>query len=230
MPKKYKHRKTISIKGKRYNIYAYDLITLGQKISDKIKDVEEKSKTVGSDTLMSDWAAACVNAYKRKLSEKTRRHYMNSIKNHILLEIGHMRIEDVRPIHCQNILNNQEGFSKSHINTIYQQLRFLFKHAVGDRLIVMDPTTNLVKPDGTQGHRRALTPAERELFLRIAVTDRRYYIYLLMMLCGCRPSESYACEGRDLSLSEGYPILHIMGTKTDNADRFVPVPDEFINS
>ena len=123
MPKKYKHRKTISIKGKRYNIYAYDLITLGQKISDKIKDVEEKSKTVGSDTLMSDWAAACVNAYKRKLSEKTRRHYMNSIKNHILLEIGHMRIEDVRPIHCQNILNNQEGFSKSPATVPFQACR-----------------------------------------------------------------------------------------------------------
>ena len=132
MPKKYKHRKIISIKGKRYNIYVYDLITLGQKISDKIKDVEEKSKTFGGDTLMSDWATACVNAYKRKLSEKTRRHYMNSIKNHILPEIGHMLIEDVRPINCQNILNNQEGFSKSHINTIYQQLRFLFRHAVGD--------------------------------------------------------------------------------------------------
>lgn len=70
MPKKYKHRKTISIKGKRYNIYAYDLITLGQKISDKIKDVEEKSKPFGGDTLMSDWATACVNAYNESCPKK----------------------------------------------------------------------------------------------------------------------------------------------------------------
>ena len=32
--------------------------------------------------------------------------------------------------------------------------------------------------------------------------------------------------GKDLSMRDGYPLLHIRGSKTHNSDRFVPVPYE----
>ena len=32
--------------------------------------------------------------------------------------------------------------------------------------------------------------------------------------------------GKDIQVIDGYYLLHIRGTKTNNADRFVPIPDE----
>lgn len=44
-----------------------------------------------------------------------------------------------------------------------------------------------------------------------------------MIFCGYRPSEAANCTGRDIVMKNGYPMLHIRGTKTSNADRFVPI-------
>lgn len=51
---------------------------------------------------------------------------------------------------------------------------------------------------------------------------------MLMLFCGCRPSEARAVMGYDIHiLSNGLPALHIRGTKTANSDRVVPIPPEF---
>ena len=42
-----------------------------------------------------------------------------------------------------------------------------------------------------------------------------------MYYCGCRPGEAIALIGKDIG-KDG--LLHIRGTKTVNADRYVPIP------
>lgn len=58
----------------------------------------------------------------------------------------------------------------------------------------------------------------------VAKTDRRFYLFLLMLDCGCRPSESAEVKGMDIMVKDDIPLLHIRGTKTVNADRVVPIP------
>ncbi|MBO6285659.1 MAG: tyrosine-type recombinase/integrase [Bacilli bacterium] len=50
-----------------------------------------------------------------------------------------------------------------------------------------------------------------------------------MLLCSCRPHEASECKRSDVSILEGVPVLHIRGTKTANADRYVPMPDWFFD-
>ncbi len=51
-----------------------------------------------------------------------------------------------------------------------------------------------------------------------------------MYYCGCRTSEAMEAMGKDImKITENgktYNVLHIRGTKTKNADRNVPLPDE----
>ena len=51
-----------------------------------------------------------------------------------------------------------------------------------------------------------------------------------MYYCGCRTSEAKEAMGKDIfKINDGvitYPVLHIRGTKTVNADRNVPIPPE----
>ena len=136
-----------------------------------------------------------------------------------------MGIKDITPLDLQQVLNQQEGKSKTQINEVYQALRFLFKHAVENHLRADDPTLFLQKPIGRHNARRALTRTEREAVLNVASTDKRYYLYLLMLLCGCRPSEAAECKGSDIKVIDNCPMLHIRGTKTALSDRLVPLPD-----
>ena len=225
--KKYKYRKRFTYRGKTYSVYADTQVELGQKYAEKLQHLQDDVELVGENTLISVWALKCIDTYKIGQKEITKKKYVARVKHCILDQIGDRTISDVTPIELQSVLNMQSGKSKTQINEVYQALRFIFRHAVENHMRSDDPTIYLEKPAGTQHARRALTDMERRAVIAVGVTNRRYYFYLLMLLCGCRPSEAAECQGRDVSRERECYMLHIRGTKTEKSDRYVPIPDDF---
>ena len=224
MPKKYKYTSSFTYEGRRYYIHADTKADLAVRKAMKLRDLEEGRVTVTGSMSVTAWTYRAIETYKTNQKEITRKKYVNRVRHCILEHIGDMQLKSVKPLHCQNVLNLQQGNSKAQINEVYNALQFIFKKAVANNLILSNPAENIEKPAGTRTRRRAITEHEREHILRVAVTDRRYYLYLLMLLCGCRPEEAAEAKGMDISKKQGYPILHIRGTKTVNADRYVPIP------
>ncbi len=225
MAKKYKYRASFTFEGKRYFVKSNTKADLAVKKAMKLRDLEEGKITVTGTMTVSAWTNRAIETYKTSQKEVTRKIYLGRVEHCILEHIGDMQLKSVKPIHCQNVLNLQQGKSKSQINEVYNALQFIFKKAVANQLIVSNPAENIEKPAGrSRVHRRAITEHEREHILKVAVTDRRYYLYLLMLQCGCRPSEAAEAKGFDISIKQGYPLLHIRGTKSSNAERYVPIP------
>lgn len=224
--KKYKYRKTFFYDGIRYDVRANDPVELGVKIAEKKAELQDADRTVSGDTTLKRWAEECTETYKTNQSDVTREKFVQRMKTSILSEIGDMPLKKIKPLHVQKVLNLQSGKSPTQVNEVYHTLRFLFSHAYLNHLIPSDPTRGLVRPRmKKREHRRALTPEERKYFLYIGEQDRRFYLFLLMLLCGCRPEEASYCKGSDLSTEEGINYLHIRGTKTAFSDRYVPVPN-----
>lgn len=224
MPKKYKYKRTIEYDSKRYWIYADTLEELGRKKILKLQELEKKQSR-DKHLLVADYIPRCIDTYKQGQQEKTRKEYKQILNRGITAHIGDVPLVKVTPELCQNVLNMQSGKSKTQINYIYQGLKFIFSHALAEGYILENPTLLLKKPKGTYHPRRALTPLERETLINAASKERKYYCFLLMLFCGCRPSEACSCKGSDISVNDdGTPILHIRGTKTKNADRYVPIP------
>ena len=225
--KKYKYRKRFRYRGKLYSVYADSLVELGQKYAEKLHDLEEGIEIINGNTLISVWTLKCIDAYKTRQKPLTKKKYISRVKHSILSKIGNKTVSEITPMELQQVLNDQIGNSKTQINEVYQALRFIFRHAVENHLRTDDPTQYLEKPAGTHHGRRALTALERKAVLDVGMTDRRYYLYLLMLLCGCRPSEAAECQGRDISRESGCYMLHVRGTKTEKSNRYVPIPDDF---
>ena len=223
--KKYKYKKTFTYAGKRYYVHANTLEEFGEKKANKIASLKRQEKEA-SDVTVREWAETCIETYKTGQAESTRRIYMYRVNHCILEYIGEMRMVDITPLHCQQVLNHQAGKSKAHISEVSNALKFIFSHAAFNEIIDKDPTIMLKKPKGTYKGRRALTVQEREVFLEVAQKDRMFYGFLLMLYCGCRPLEAHNCMGSDFHMVDGQPMLHIRGTKTANADRNVPIPPE----
>ena len=222
-------RKAFTFEGKRYWVSGYSNDELIEKMTLKKKELEDGRITINNSTLFKDWAIECIETYKTNQKEVTKKTYMYRI-NHCLIEpLGNMKLKSIKPIHCQQVLNDLAGKSKSHINIVYQALNFILDKAVDNNLIPTNPAKGITKPSGTKTTRRAITEYEREHIIKVAKTRPKYNMYLLMLFCGCRPSEACEVQGRDLEMVEGYPMLHIRGTKTDNADRHVPMPMELLD-
>lgn len=228
MAKKYKYVKDVTIQGKRYKIRANTLVELGEKIAKKKIEIESGKITFNGNTLVKDWAIQCVEIYKTNQKEITRTSYINRMKHCILEDIGHYQIKEVKPLHCQSCLNKQQGKSKRQINEVYQIMNFIFSKAVENNMILSNPAQNIIKPTGTKTARRAITEKERYHLEKIIKENNRFLIFLIMLKCGCRPSEAINLQGMDIQEKDGLKVLHIRGTKTDNADRYVPLPYELI--
>ena len=225
--KKKKIKKSFTFDGKRYWIRGDTLEEVLKKEALKLRDLEEGRIIISGSMTVAQWAERCISVYKPNLSDNYRSNMMLRIKKHILSVIGSMQVKQVKPLMCQEILNNQAGMSKSHITKVHQELCFIFEKAVENHLILDSPAKNLTRPKGTQGKRRSLTDNERKHLLLVCSKNDRFLLFLLMLYCGCRPAEAIRARGMDITTLEGLNVLHIRGTKTENADRYVPIPDDF---
>lgn len=226
MPKKFKYRKTFTFNGKRYTVYADDEMQLIRKLQEKLDALKRGEVIVSSSMLLDDWAEECIETYKVRQQKRTKYNYKNHYKNLIGKYIGKQRLKDIKPLDCQNVLNAASSKSQYEINQAYQIMNFLFNHAVENDLLPRSPAVGLIRPQGYREERRALTEAESNAAERIFCRTDKYRLFELMLYCGCRPAEAAGCMGKDLVDVDGYHCLHIRGTKTKNADRIVPVPDQ----
>lgn len=221
--KKYKYGKSITIDGKRYYIRADTLEELGAKIALKRRDVEEGRVLVTSSMTVDKWAEICTETYRQGIKEKRKEDIKRRYQNYISPVIGGFQLKQVKPIQCQQIVNQAQG--RPFGRALSQELTFLFRQAVKNKLIYENPAEDIAKPPIPKSTRRALTKHEREHFLRVCADTDKFRVFELMYYCGCRPSEARRCIGADMTINDGFPMLHIRGTKSASADRVVPVPD-----
>lgn len=217
--------RSFTFDGKRYYVTAENEKLAERKIANKLHDLEEGKITIANTMLVKDWALRAVEVYKTGQAEITQKKYMQRMNHSILEHIGNMQLKQVKPLHCQNVLNLQAGKSKRHINEVCQILKFIFRTALENKLILENPAANIIKPAGYKGSRRAISEIERNAFLTVCEKNDRFLLFMLMLCCGCRPSEACEAKGMDIKMMEDHPVLHIRGTKTEKADRFVPIPD-----
>ncbi|MBR5281063.1 MAG: tyrosine-type recombinase/integrase family protein [Clostridia bacterium] len=217
-------RKTFTYNGKRYTVRGKTEEEALRKLIEKQIELKNNDTQL-SDITVKTWAYKVMETYKPNVSEEYKRQMLYRLNGHILPAIGAKKLKDVTPLDCQLILNSQKGKSKSHIEKIYQELNFIFFTAVKNDLIRKNPADGVEKPSGTNRKRRALTPEERKHLLAVLPSDPRFVFFALMLYCGCRPAEAANVLYEDVKEIDGVAVLHIRGTKTANADRYVPIPD-----
>lgn len=211
--------------GKRYKVYGK---TLPEAIEKKIelRHKLETAEIFGSSMTVRQWTETALATYKPNVGEDYKSQMTLRINKHILSQIGALQLKDVQPIHCQLVLNTQAGKSASHIKKIRQEMYFIFDTARKNGHIRVNPCEDVTAPKGKKGTRRAITAEERKHFLKVAPLDPRYNLFMLMLFCGLRSSEAMNIKYEDIMEINGAKFFHVRGTKTENADRMVPIPPE----
>lgn len=229
MGKTYKYTKTFTFEGQRYYVRGNTLDEVYEKKAQKLTAMKLGQVTVDGNMTVSQWSEQAIRVYKRGIKDISRQDVEYRIGKFILPHIGSLSVKDVRPIHCQQVLNSVAGQSSSQVKKIYQYLRFIFRTAKENHLILESPAEGLVMPNSVVGHRRSITAEERSHFEAVAREFPQFVFFELMLYCGCRPSEARAASGGDLSIRDGVPLFHIRGTKTALSDRHVPIPESLYN-
>ena len=123
---------------------------------------------VTNDLTVNQWYDFWINNYKMDIVkdntvDQYRCRYQYNIKN----AIGNMKLTDVKPMHCQRLLNQMFDCGKySHgtINLVKVTLHDMFKYAVENEYILKNPADNLKMKPATKAERRVLSREEQKIF------------------------------------------------------------------
>lgn len=219
-------RGAFSYEGRRYYVSGKDKTEVEVKKAMRLKELQEGT-VIESNMLVRDWAKEWLETYKiGSCNDKTYKDYVHRLDKFILPEIGHIRLKDVKPVHLQKIMMKSSAMSQSRIDKIHQCLTQVFDKAEQNDLIQKSPARGLDKPKGGSGTHRAITDEERRVILKVAETHKHGLWVKLMLFCGLRTGETARVKICHFDFQKKY--LFIDGTKTANAQRMVPVPDEIL--
>lgn len=172
----------------------------------------------------------------------TKKNYENQWKISVSSKIGNMELKDVKPIHCQKILNSLSEDHKSSTVKIYRTLMWsVFEYAVENDFIQKNPVRSVKVSGGERSEaRNALTLEEQKLFLQ-EVKGCVYYNGLAFVLqTGLRVGELTALKWSDIDFENKKMHIKRSATwikgqglvfgepKTESGKREIPLTKEAI--
>ncbi len=141
----------------------------------------------------------------------TIRNYKERFEHNIKKCIGNMILSEVKPMHCQNVLNQMKDDYKSS-TAIYQTritLYCMFSDAVENDVIYKNPVTKGIKHNiGKEPKKvRALTIDEQKKFLEVAEKSSNYNQFAFILQTGLRTGELIGLKWSDIDWEKR--VIHI---------------------
>ena len=197
--------------GKSVEKYFKKLQDCRQWYADARFNDEHGGIDASGDMTVTAWFNYWIENIKgESIRPNTIRNYKERFQHNIKDCIGNMLLSEVKPMHCQNVLNQMKDDYKS--STIYQTriaLYCMFSDAVENDVIVKNPVTKAVKHNiGKEPKKvRALTIDEQKKFLEVAKGTSNYNQYAFLLQTGLRTGEMIALKWSDIDFKK--KIVHI---------------------
>ncbi|MGG4449594.1 site-specific integrase [Brevibacillus porteri] len=190
---------------------------------------------------------------KNNLEAKTLETYMGHIKNRIIPEFGHMKLDQIKPMHILSFIRKLENdgtrqdgksgrLSTGTIEYIYRVLKNVFNRATDWQVIKSNPMEAIKKPKVE--HAEMSVYDEWESQLLFAALEKESLMWRVMitiaLTTGLRRGELLGLEWKNVDLNEftidvrqsltyvkdiGYIVKE---PKTKNSKRIVSIPESLI--
>lgn len=168
---------------------------------------------------LHNWLAEWFAVYKPPTLSKKWRDNIRRAIDRIKATIPDRLLNEYTPAELlQAVYAVPVGYTRQ---IVFDTLKAAYEQAARLGYVLFNP---LDRVDGVKHQRqrgKALTLDEQARFLQALNGDRHKPLYLFYLLSGCRCSEALALKWSDID--ENAQKIHIHGTKTPRADRYIPL-------
>lgn len=157
----------------------------------------------------------------------TRRAYVDRYNHRIKPVIGDMLLADVKPLHCQNVLNQAQeaGDTSGSVRKLRVIMHSFFEAAYDNEMINGNPirssVTYISEPNA---ERRVLTLDEQKRFLEAAKDFPFFNMFALGLQTGMRVGELSGLKWEDINMATGYLKVNHSLDYRDDLKMFVENP------
>ncbi|MBD5485736.1 MAG: tyrosine-type recombinase/integrase [Lachnospiraceae bacterium] len=206
------------------------------------------SITTTGDMTVDEWYNFWIENYKEGIvKDNTTRNYKQRYEYNIKKEIGGIKLQDVKQLHCQKILNNMFSsgrYSNGTMELTQITLHALFKGAVENDYLQKNPAENLKLKhrDNDSEERRVLTREEQKIFKEYSQNTLYNNAYCLVLETGLRAGEIGGLQWNDIDFDK--KVIYVQRTilqdaqkggfyfgepKTKKSKRKIPLTNEAIS-
>ena len=135
--------------GKRRTLYNRDLKLLKRQLEKERYESEHGLLLNGGNMTLSEWFEEFLKLYKvDKVKDVTVHRIRQTFSSCKKRTIGMMRLQDIRAIHKQQLINelHDEGFSYGTLGLIKSLLNEMYKKAIGNGYVMINPLDSVVLP------------------------------------------------------------------------------------
>lgn len=162
-----------------------------------------------------------------ELGAKTLENYLYQINNRLIPEFGHLRIDQIKPLHIVTFLkelqdegNRQDGnegkLSSSMIQYIHRVLKNIFERAVDWKLINTSPLEGVKKPKAEQAETEVYDETEAYMLLQAIESEPLMWRVMvkLALTTGLRRGELLGLEWKHIEVGDGVGTIDVRQSLT----------------
>ena len=204
---------TDPVTGKRERVFKTVKGTKKQALAvmDKMKVELERGYVYDPSTMkLRDWITQWLENYLPNIEATTRTHYKDAIRLHIIPDIGHIALKDLKTTVIQgwvNDLHQKKNLSPKSVRNIYLNVKAALSKAVVLRMLPYNPCEGVVLPKAQKYKATIYTVKEMNHMLELAKGSDVYIPILLASNLGLRRGEVLALRWEHIDFKEG--IVHI---------------------
>lgn len=208
------------INGETITVYGRTQKKCHEKLREAIQKPKPKKKQITSKIKLIDFANTWFETYKKnQVGKSSQDLYKTVVKNHIS-KID-KNLKDITSLDLQNYINTLPNTRIKEV--IVLTLKQIFKKAKELKLIKENPCEFIEKGKIQKGKREWFNIEEQKTILDNLPSTKMGLIVKALLLTGARPNELNGLSKLDIKGN----YLHIKGTKTSNAVRWVMISENF---
>ena len=230
--------------GKRIQKYFKKLAECKKWVADMQYEIDHGNALYSENPTINVWYNYWFENVKVPNIKESTQYVLNSAWTHYILPIiGEIPIQNIKPMHCLNVLNNMSnnGYCKGTIKRVRTTMHDFFECALENNIVRANPVTRSVRTGGKEPKEiRVLTIQEQKDFLTRIQNTANYNFFALALQTGMRVGELLALtwddidfQKREISVNktvtlskEGKPQINT--PKTENSKRKIPLNEEAI--
>lgn len=198
-----------------------------------LAEAEEQDQLSGTldfmDITVDTWFDYWMNDIKaHNIRPSTADTYHKNYKLHIKPVIGHLLVTDVKPIHCQRILNqmSNKGIKNSYIGVIRCLVSSIFSAAVDNQIIKTSPVNRTVKCNtGKESEPKHALSVTEQIKLLSSIKKSQYALPVRFILqTGLRVGELTALTWSDIDYKNNCIYVNKTFKFLSEKDPWLPGP------
>lgn len=200
--------------GKRRQKYFKKLQECRKWIADEEFRMKHSNSLVPSDMTVDAWFRYWIDHIKgNNIRPNTIRNYTERYEKNIKKYIGDMVLSDVKPMHCQLVLDKMvKDYRQSTIEQTRITLGVLFRSALDNDIILSHPLKDNVRSISKKESKkmRVLTIEEQKKFLKCSEKSSNFNQFSFILQTGLRTGEMIGLKWSDVDLKNR--MLHVNRT------------------